>query len=90
VHMISEKAIRFRHPDYNPDRTQKLISTSHKVVPSLSLSDRQMHLPPPLSEVGLNKGQGHIKLKHEMCYNFQRKGHTKFKLGRGMEHSGLM
>jgi len=25
---ISEKAIRFRHPDYNPDRAQKLISSS--------------------------------------------------------------
>ena len=26
--MISEEAIRFRHPDYDPDRTQKLISSS--------------------------------------------------------------
>ena len=25
---IPEKAIRFRHPDYNPDRAQKLISSS--------------------------------------------------------------
>jgi len=27
-HTISEKVIRFRHPDYNPDRAQKLISSS--------------------------------------------------------------
>jgi len=26
--MISEKAIRFRHPDYNPDRAQKLTRSS--------------------------------------------------------------
>jgi len=25
---LSEKAIRFRHPDYDPDRAQKLISSS--------------------------------------------------------------
>jgi len=28
AHTISEKAIRFRHPDYNPDRAQKLINSS--------------------------------------------------------------
>ena len=28
VHTISEKAIRFKHPDYDPDRAQKLISSS--------------------------------------------------------------
>jgi len=28
AHTISEKAIRLRHPDYNPDRAQKLISSS--------------------------------------------------------------
>jgi len=28
AYMTSEKAIRFRHPDYNPDRAQKLISSS--------------------------------------------------------------
>ena len=28
VHMVSEKAIRFRYPDYNPDGAQKLISSS--------------------------------------------------------------
>ena len=28
AHTISEKAIRFRHPDYNPDRAQKLICSS--------------------------------------------------------------
>ena len=27
THTISEKAIRFWHPDYNPDRAQKLISS---------------------------------------------------------------
>jgi len=28
AHTISEKAISFRHPEYNPDRAQKLISLS--------------------------------------------------------------
>ena len=28
AYTISEKAVRFRHPDYNPDRAQKLISSS--------------------------------------------------------------
>ena len=28
AYMISEKAIQFRHPDYNPDRAQKLINSS--------------------------------------------------------------
>ena len=28
AYTIAEKAIRFRHPDYNPDRAQKLISLS--------------------------------------------------------------
>ena len=28
AHTISEKAIRLRHPDYNPDRAQKLLSSS--------------------------------------------------------------
>ena len=28
AYTISDKAIRFRHPDYNPDRAQKLISSS--------------------------------------------------------------
>jgi len=28
AYTVSEKAIRFQHPDYNPDRTQKLISSS--------------------------------------------------------------
>jgi len=28
AYMIAEKAIRFRHPDYNPDQAQKLISSS--------------------------------------------------------------
>ena len=32
---ISEKAILFRHPDYNPDRAQKLISSSIHVPTSV-------------------------------------------------------
>jgi len=28
AYTIAEKAIRFRHPEYNPDRAQKLISSS--------------------------------------------------------------
>jgi len=39
VHMISEKAILFRHPDYNPDRAQKLTSSSI----SRHLSTRKFH-----------------------------------------------
>ena len=38
VHAILEKAIRFRHPDYDPDRAQKLISSSM----SRQLSTRKM------------------------------------------------
>ena len=38
---ISEKAIRFRHPDYNPDQTQKLISLS--MSRHLSISSKSMH-----------------------------------------------
>jgi len=65
----TKKAIRFRHPDYNPDRTQKLISSSmsqHLLTCNVSMhallsnldnrqTDKhlQKHLPPPLSEVKL-------------------------------------
>ena len=28
AYMVAEKAVRFRYPDYNPDRAQKLISSS--------------------------------------------------------------
>jgi len=38
MHTISEKAIRFRHPDYDPDRAQKLTSSSM----SKHLSTRKM------------------------------------------------
>jgi len=38
VHTLWEKAIRFRHPDYDADRAQKLISSSM----SLHLSTRKM------------------------------------------------
>ena len=78
AYMTAEKAIRFRHPDYNLDHVQKLISSStyqHLLTCNISsksmhtfmsnLADRQwdrqtdrqtgkcrqMHLPPPLSEV---------------------------------------
>jgi len=44
AHTISEKATRFRHPDYNPDKAQKLISSSmsrHLSTPNIS--SKSMH-----------------------------------------------
>ena len=41
---ISEKAIRFRHPDYNPDRVQKLISSSmSQHLSAHDISSKSMH-----------------------------------------------
>ena len=63
AHRISEKAIRFRHPYYNPDRAQKLITSSMSDVPTsvdtqhfiqihARVNERgQTHLPPLLSQV---------------------------------------
>ena len=78
TYTIAEKAIRFRHPDSNPDRAQTLISSSllrHLWTRNISsksiyafLSNlanrqtdrqtdkrRQTHLPPPLSEVKIQR-----------------------------------
>ena len=42
--MISEKAIRFRHPDYDPDRAQKLISSSmSRHLSTRNISSKSMH-----------------------------------------------
>ena len=42
--MISEKAIRFRHPDYDPDRAQKLISLSmSRHLSTHNISSKSMH-----------------------------------------------
>jgi len=44
AHTISEKAIRFRHPDYNPDRAQKLISSSmSRHLSTRNISSKYMH-----------------------------------------------
>jgi len=44
AYMISEKAIWFRHPDYNPDRTQKLISLSmSRHLSTRNISYKSMH-----------------------------------------------
>ena len=44
AHSISEKAIRFRHPDYNPDRAQKLISLSmSRHLRTRNISSKSMH-----------------------------------------------
>jgi len=44
AHAISEKAIRFRHPDYNPDRAQKLISSSmSRHLLTRNISSKCMH-----------------------------------------------
>ena len=44
IRYITEKAIWFRRPDYNPDRAQKLISSSVSRHPSTSnISSKAMH-----------------------------------------------
>ena len=41
---IAEKAIRFRHTDYNPDRAQKLISSSmSRHLSTRNISSKFMH-----------------------------------------------
>jgi len=41
---IAEKAIRFQHPDYNPDRAQKLISSSmSRHLSTRNISSKYMH-----------------------------------------------
>jgi len=43
--MISEKAIWFRHPDYDPDRAQKLISSSmSRHLSTRNISFKSMHV----------------------------------------------
>jgi len=44
AHTTSEKAIWFRRPDYNPDRAQKLISSSmSRHLSTCSISSKSMH-----------------------------------------------
>ena len=44
TYTISEKAIRFRHPDYNSDRAQKLISSSmSRHLSTRNISFKSMH-----------------------------------------------
>jgi len=44
AYTITEKEIRFRHPDYNPDRAQKLISSSMSRHLSIrNISSKSMH-----------------------------------------------
>jgi len=66
AYTISKKAIRFRHPDYNQDRTQKLISSSmSQHMSTRNISSKSMHSflstekhgqkhLPPLSEVTIS------------------------------------
>ena len=42
VHTLWEKGIRFRHPDYNPDRAQKLISSSITVYDPTSVDTQHL------------------------------------------------
>ena len=42
AYTILEKAICFRHPDYNPDRAQKLISSSRHLS-TCNISSKSMH-----------------------------------------------
>jgi len=45
VHTVSEKAIWFRHPDYDPDRAQKLISSSmSRHLSTRKMSSESMHV----------------------------------------------
>jgi len=44
AHTISEKAIRFRHLDHNPDRAQKLISSSmSRHLSTRNISSKSIH-----------------------------------------------
>jgi len=44
VHTLWEKAIRFRHPDYDLDRVQKLISSSmSRHLSTRNISSKSMH-----------------------------------------------
>jgi len=44
AHTISQKTIRFRHPDYNPDRAQRLISSSmSRHLSTRNISSKSMH-----------------------------------------------
>ena len=44
AYTISEKGIRFRHPDYDPDRAQKLISLSmSRHLSTRKISSKCMH-----------------------------------------------
>jgi len=44
VHTLWVKAIRFQHPDYDPDRTQKLISSSmSRHLSTRKMSSKFMH-----------------------------------------------
>jgi len=44
AYTIAEKAIVFQHPDYNPDRAQKLISSSmSRHLSTCNISSKSMH-----------------------------------------------
>jgi len=44
VAALAEKAIRFRHSDYNPDQAQKLISSSmSRNLSTRNISSKSMH-----------------------------------------------
>jgi len=45
AYMILEKAIRFWHPDYNPDQAQKLISSyMSRRLSTRNISSKSMHM----------------------------------------------
>jgi len=45
AYMIAEKAIRFWHPDYNPDRAQKLTSSSmSRHLSTRNISSKSTHV----------------------------------------------
>jgi len=63
AYTISETAIRFRHPDYNPDRAQKLISSSmSRHLSTRNISSKSMHafLSNLANRQTMKRGQTHL------------------------------
>ena len=70
VRTISEKAIRFRHSDYNPDRAQKLISSSmSRHLLTCNISSKSMHAF--LSNLANRQTDGQTRAK-TLASNFVR------------------
>ena len=77
AYTISEKAIRFRHPDYNPDRAQKLISSSmSRHLSTRNISSKSVHafLSNLANRQTDKRGQTHLPpTLSEVNYGYRRK-----------------